>query len=177
MWGKKDRRTMNDKSNGNSNGKQSPFGPLIWIVLALAIAFLSMLFMLEGEPGARSVALSYSRFMTMVDEGKVATVTFHGDAITGTFHKPADTPAGAGITRFSTRLPPTGDNNLIDRLRARGIEVEAREAVDSWAPSLLSLLPLILIIGFWFFMWRGMAGNLPGGPTSRTPRGTWAPIR
>jgi cell division protease FtsH len=163
MSGQNDRRTMNGKSNGNSNGKQSPFGPLIWIVIALVIAFLSLLFMLEGEPGARSMELSYSRFMTMVDEGKVATVTFRGDAITGTFHKPADTRAGTRTTRFSTRLPPTGDDNLIDTLRARSIEVEAKEAVDGWAPSLLSLLPWILIVGFWFFLSRRMAGKLPGG--------------
>ena len=153
---------MNGKSNGNSNGKQSPFGPLIWIVIALVMA-LSLLFMREGEPGARSMELSYSRFMTMVDEGKVATVTFRGDAVTGTFHNPVDTPAGTSTTRFSTRLPPTGDDNLIDTLRARSIEVEAKEAVHGWAPSLLSLLPWILIIGFWFFLWRRMAGNLPGG--------------
>jgi cell division protease FtsH len=153
---------MNGNSDGSSGGKRPPFGTMTWIVIAL-IMVLPLLFMWGGEPGTRPLELSYSRFMTMVEGGKVATVTFRGDAITGTFHNSVKTPAGTSKTRFSTRLPPTGDDNLIDTLRARSIEVEAKEAVDGWAPWLLSLLPWLLIIGFWFFLSRRMAGNLPGG--------------
>ena len=110
--------------------------------------------------GARTELLA---FYDNGREGNIAAVTFHGNAITGTFNNPVDTPAGTSTNRFSSRLPPTSDANLIETLRARSIEIEAKEAVDGWAPWLLSLLPWLLIIGFWFFLWRRMAGNLPGG--------------
>ena len=42
---------MNGKSNGNSNGKQSPFGPMMWIVIALVMA-MTVLFMRGGQSPA-----------------------------------------------------------------------------------------------------------------------------
>jgi cell division protease FtsH len=147
--------------NGNSNGNKPGATTLVWVLMAVGVA-LALLFLRQLEPGAAPLDISYSRFLTMVEEARVASVTFRGEQLDGSLHAPVDTPAGGTTTRFTTRLPPTGDDGLIARLRDRNVEIDAKEPTDGLTPWLLSLLPWLLIIGFWLFLWRRMAGNLPG---------------
>ena len=73
------------------------------------------------------------------------------------------TPAGGQTTRFTTRIPPVENLELLPLLQKQGVEIKAEPAEDVAGAWWVTLLPWILIIGFWFFLWRRMAGGLPGG--------------
>jgi cell division protease FtsH len=155
---------MSDGSggNGSDNRKFPGSGLAMWIALAVGMA-IALLFLRQTQPDGATLEVSYSRFLTMIDDGNVAAVTFRGDAVDGTLRTATATPAGGTTTRFTTRLPPTGGEDLIGTLRTHGVDIDAKPTGDGIAPWLLSLLPWLLIIGFWVYLWRRMAGGLPGG--------------
>ncbi|MEK9661222.1 MAG: ATP-dependent metallopeptidase FtsH/Yme1/Tma family protein [Alphaproteobacteria bacterium] len=111
--------------NGKGTGKGRG-GPnlILWVVFAVAVTVA--LLMLRGlEPGSTALDVSYSQFLDMVDEGKVASVTFRGEAIDGQLREPAPLPHGGETSRFATRLPPAGDDELVETLRKQGIYIAA----------------------------------------------------
>ena len=148
-------------ANG-SNGKFGGTGLILWVVLAVAMA-VTLLLSQHTAPESRPLEVSYTRFLSMVEGGEVASVTFRGDAVEGTLHGTADLPTGKTTKRFTTRMPPVDDDTLVATLRQHDVEVTAEAPADGATPWLLSLLPWLLIIGVWYFLWRRMAGNLPGG--------------
>ena len=155
---------MRSGSGGNgSNDRKFPgTGFALWIALAVGMA-LALLFTQQAGTDGQAIDLNYTRLLTMVEDGNVAAVTFRGDAVDGTLRAAIDTPAGGTTTRFTTRLPPAAGEDLMDMLRAHGVDIDAKPAAEGVAPWLLSLLPWLLIIGVWFFLWRRMTGGLPGG--------------
>jgi cell division protease FtsH len=134
--------------------------PLLWVVMIFALIFAIMQ---PLKTGTTPTEYSYSRFLAAVEAGEVSKVTFRGDSISGTLDTPAETASGRATDRFTTRLPPTGDDDLIELLRSHEIEIEAVEPQRGLGSWFLSLLPWLLILGFWYVIWRRMAGNLPGG--------------
>ena len=155
---------MSDGSGGNVSDKRKfpGSGLAMWIALAVGMA-IALVFLRQAQPDGGTLEVSYSRFLAMVDEGNVAAVTFRGDAVDGTLRSATAMPAGGTTTRFMTRLPPAGGEELFGTLRTHGVDIDAKPASDGIAPWLLSLLPWLLIIGFWVYLWRRMAGGLPGG--------------
>lgn len=105
----------------------------------------------------------YSEFLIQVDEGKIATAEIAADGA-------VDGELADGST-YESRIPIslTGEA-LSDRLEAAGVDVEALEDKTSLGATLLSwlfaLLPILLLIGFWFYISRragGMSGALSLG--------------
>ncbi|MHB8958037.1 MAG: ATP-dependent zinc metalloprotease FtsH [Candidatus Limnocylindrales bacterium] len=70
---------------------RSPFtGTFLWIVLVLLLVWnLATLFLSASVPSA---SLAYSDFLGQVRQGTVATVTFNGQNVTGTFTSPVAWP-------------------------------------------------------------------------------------
>lgn len=95
--------------------------------------------------------LSYTGFMKQVVEKKVESVTITGDnSITGKLKSG---------TEFATYAPR--DNTLINQLAANGVEITAKppEQPSFWVSILTSLLPIALLIAFWFFMMQQTQGG------------------
>jgi cell division protease FtsH len=91
--------------------------------------------------------LSFSEFMMAVDAAQVASVTITGNEISGSL-KSNET--------FRTYAPIQYDG-LANKLIERGVVVTAREATASpWAALLFNWLPILLMLGFWFFIMRQM---------------------
>ena len=94
--------------------------------------------------------LSFTQFMQRVEEDKVTDVRISG------------TGAGSEITgtdvdgkSFQTFAPEM--EGLVSTLLERGINVEADDASrTSWIVTLLSWLPILLIVGLFFFLIRQM---------------------
>src|SRR5262249_32666882 len=91
--------------------------------------------------------INFSQFMSWVDANTVANVTIVGQEITGSTK--SNEP-------FRTYAPSQYDG-LANRLIEHGVQVKAREATTSpWASLLYTWGPMLLFVGFWFFVMRQM---------------------
>jgi cell division protease FtsH len=123
----------------------------IWAAL---LVLLLALYNLVSNPSQarRANEITYSEFLDAVDKGAVSDVVLAGNRISGTFRE-----AGANGGAFSTFGPE--DQNLVGKLRDKGVKFRARPAEDevqSIASILLSWFPMLLLIGVWVFFMRQM---------------------
>ncbi len=120
---------------------------MFWLVASLVlILFWSVSSRLSDQENE----LSFTQFMQRVEEDKVADVrisgTGAGSEITGT---------GVDGNTFQTFAPEM--EGLVAMLIERGINVEADDGSRTpWAITLLSWLPILLIVGLFFFLIRQM---------------------
>jgi len=98
--------------------------------------------------------IPYSQFEKLLEDGGIKEVVITDDALHGELTVPID-----GKTRFvTTRVDP----ELAQNLQAHGVEY-SKEQQSTLVRALMSwFFPLLLLVGFWMFMSRRMAGM--GGP-------------
>ncbi|MCE6976582.1 ATP-dependent metallopeptidase FtsH/Yme1/Tma family protein [Pseudomonas frederiksbergensis] len=121
-----------------------------WNLSYFAIAFivLSLMQIFFGERQAVQ-PLPYSQFLQLVSEQKVSDLRVEKDQISGKLQEPID-----GRDRFSTvRVDPA----LATELSQSGVGFTGTTE-NTFMTSLLGwLLPFVLIMVFWNFLFRGMA--------------------
>ncbi len=120
---------------------------MFWLVASLV---LILFWSVSSRLSDRENELSFTQFMQRVEEDKVADVrisgTGGGSEITGT---------GVDGKNFKTFAPEM--EGLVTTLIERGINVEASDGSRTpWAITLLSWLPILLIVGLFFFLIRQM---------------------
>ena len=90
---------------------------------------------------------SYSQFLQLVEQGEITKVVLVKNSIQATKKDGGE---------FSTIAPdtPIGDETLVGKLEAKGVEITAQNPKDPpwWMTLLTSLLPIALLVGFWYFM-------------------------
>ena len=116
----------------------------LWLVISLMMILLFQIFKKETKQTGQ---LSYSEFLTMVEQGEVSRVTIQGDKISGTSNQ----------GRFFRTFAPK-DLELIKILRNKGIEISAKpdDASPWYMTILVSWFPMLLLIGVWIFFMRQM---------------------
>jgi cell division protease FtsH len=119
-----------------------------WILLGLAL-YVAFVLLQRVDVGPEPVDVPYSGFKTLLEERQVETVVFRGDRISGTFHRTIEVVPGTTSSRFTTRMPPVDDPDLLPLLDEHGVEVVAEEP-GGWPAWVVALLPWVLIIGFWY---------------------------
>ena len=123
-----------------------------WAVLFLLILALFNVFS-NGQQSINSTSVSYSEFVSAVDNGEVTSVTLDGEKVRY---------VGSDGTTFSTIKPV--ETEITDKLIDKGIAVTAESQQQSGLQSIfMLLLPVLLLIGFWFFMMNRMQGGGKGG--------------
>jgi len=133
-----------------------------WVMVLLLLA----LFWASMTQGPQSKSLSYTEFKQDLVAGKVVSVTFHGQQISGVLRtKPgaeakkgtANSGGKAGKEPFSTTMPPIDDPDLLAQLRKHDVTVRA-EATSTpwWERMLVGLLPWLLLIGLFYYAARRM---------------------
>ena len=131
---------------------------LMWSILA--VGALIALFFLPWRLSPPSEVVPYSQFQKWVDEGRVREVVVRETTIEGVLK----TPLKDGVSAFSTaRVDPA----IADRLVAHNVVVRAAQN-EGWFLALISsLLPIILLCGFWIWISRRSSGlSGLGGPVS-----------
>jgi cell division protease FtsH len=114
----------------------------LWLVISLMMV---MLFQIFKHPDRSNISVSYSDFLSMVENGSVNNITIQGDNISG---MSAQGP-------FKTFAPK--DPELINLLRSKGVKITAKPGEDSpWFQVFLSWVPMLLLIGVWIFFMRQM---------------------
>ncbi len=129
----------------------------IWLAIAVVLATI---FQVTGPKSGTDGQIVYSQFMKDVKDGKVESVYVDGRTY---LVKPRDSKG-----TYATVAPPMDLFTVSDLLKY-GVKVEIK---PEERPSLLkelfwTLLPFLLLIGFWmFFMKQMQGGGKGGGPFS-----------
>jgi cell division protease FtsH len=116
----------------------------LWLVITLMMVMLYQLFSKQHMP---ETSISYTQFLAMVDDERVANVIIQGQEL-----YVSDVNDG----RFKVYAPEDGD--LIKILRQKGVVINAKPPSENpWYMSVLvSWFPMIVLIGVWIFFMRQM---------------------
>ena len=144
----KDRNTKQPSKWGRFSRTAS-----FWLLMFL----IPVLIMQVASPrGKEAQELSYTAFNTEVERGNVQEVTIvDGKRVEGKLRTPA-TIENKKVQEFWTLLPFKDSDALLTQLQAKGVYIRAALPRQNWWALLLGALPWVLIIGFWFFMFRQM---------------------
>lgn len=128
---------------------------LIWGVIAVVLITLFNQF----SSTSSSQQVSYTDFNTEVVNNQIKNATIKQNEITFT--------RANSSTEYLTYIPYP-DSRLIDTLVAHKVNVVGTppEQRSLLVQILISWFPIILLLGFWFFMMRQMQGGGKGGPLS-----------
>jgi cell division protease FtsH len=151
------------------------------ITVLLIIAFTALYYSLTQKTAIEpAIDITYSEFKQLLNDGTLASVTLRGNQAEGSLLQAAALgPQQEMSLHFKTRIPDIGDESLLPALEAKRVEVKALSPETEgiiWRV-LLSILPWILIIAFWFWIikraQRGISGGLGGkGELGKFLRGT-----
>ena len=122
-----------------------------WVVLFLLVLALFNLFG-GSSNNLQSRDISYSEFVSDVENGSISNVTLDGEQVR--FRK--------GSADFVTIIP--SDATVTDLLLANNVPVRAEAQQQSgFQAFLMTILPVLLLIGVWIFFMNRMQGGGKGG--------------
>jgi cell division protease FtsH len=121
--------------------------PLIWGLVALVLVVLFMA--VQGQNREQGHVWTYSQLMTAIDTGQVKSIKTNGDTIEGRTRDDRS---------FVAYAPEGTLDEVVNRASAAGVDVSAQQ--PKTGPTLLDIfltsLPMLLLIGAWFFFMRQM---------------------
>jgi cell division protease FtsH len=127
----------------NSTVKQVVF----WLVIILSGVLLYSV-VKNNSGGVKEREINFSQFLSEVDQGKIKDVTVYGPEVRGNYN---NEKAG-----FHTTVPPNY-TDMYKSLRDKGVNITVKDVSGGGWPSwILQMLPLLVILGLWFFMIRQM---------------------
>jgi cell division protease FtsH len=105
----------------------------------------------------RAEELSYTMYLTQLRDKNIESVTIiDGKKIEGKLRNPIAVQNKNRVLDFWTLLPIKDSYEELAELRANNVPIKAIPPRQNWWAYLITALPWILIIGFWFFMIRQM---------------------
>ncbi len=125
---------------------------LVWLVLAVCLmaAFNAITDKQESQQ-----QIEYSQFIDQVNQGDVASVNIEGSVVSGYLIKGERTDK----SQFFTNAPL--DDNLVQTLLDKKVRVivTPEDKPSMFTSLLFSLLPVMLLIGAWFYFMRMQSGG------------------
>jgi len=159
---------MNNKDSRRDDSPRNSQPGGGWSRWILPIALIALVFaFLTTNVNENGTTLPYSQFKAELAAGNVKSVQAEGDNIWGEFRQPVEIEVENGasrtIERFSTKLPPFGDEKLMEQLDAAGVTVVSHGSGSQWLGNfLVALLPLLLFVAVWYLLMRRTGRNLGG---------------
>jgi len=124
-----------------------------WILIILIPLLILNVISPRGQEAAE---LLYTDFARQLRDGNVARVTVvDGRKIEGELRAPV-VQDQKQVREFWTQLPMANDPQILRNLEESGIEIKGAEPRQNWWTLVISVLPWLLIFGFWIFMLRQM---------------------
>ncbi|MFE1560666.1 ATP-dependent zinc metalloprotease FtsH [Streptomyces sp. NPDC058734] len=159
--------------------RKLPGGGWRGLVLAALIVFLVTNLVLSFFNEGDEPTISYTEFSKQVSDGNVSKIYSKGDAIQGQLKAEQPVPGGKGdYTKFVTQRPAFADDQLWSNLTAKGVTVTASPVVEQrsfLANLLISLAPMLLLVGLWLLIARRM-GSAMGGMGALGRKGPPKPV-
>ena len=106
----------------------------------------------------KTTSLSFTEWKTKVDANQVKTATIEESA------RSPDSSSDKDQTHYQSCIPTAlNDNTLAADLEQHDVDVKGKASSTSFGAVLASLLPLILLVGFFFWISRRASRQLAGG--------------
>ena len=136
-----------------------------WLAIIVLLFFLgAIIFIGRIEPIDPPLEIAFSEFKTLVTDRKVEEVTLRGNLIDGKLFDPIAVTNTQRATRsIRTQIPEIGDPRLIEALEDAKIRIQAKPASGGVWGWFGALLPWIVILVVYFWLWPRMFGNIAGG--------------
>jgi len=149
----RDPRSQEKKTPGWSRlSRAASFWMLMILVPILLFNFL------WGEDDAR-YEFSFSDFRTELQQDNIESVTVvEGVTLKGEFRTPVQRE-GQEYEEFETHLLGPISDGLIEEMEARGVLLAGEPEQTPWWTFLITALPWIILILFWFWIIRTMQGG------------------
>ncbi|MFW6079127.1 MAG: ATP-dependent zinc metalloprotease FtsH [Gemmatimonadota bacterium] len=149
-----------------NDGKQRDDQRSRWARLSRTASFWILIFLVPllllnviGPQDDEGADLSYSQFEEQLESGNVLEVTIvHGgqaQTVEGTLRR-SIAVEGEDVSRFQTLLPVRDSEDLVSRLQAQDVIIRAEEPDQNWWVFIGQILPWILILVIWLFIFRQM---------------------
>jgi cell division protease FtsH len=137
-----------------------------WAKMSRSLAFWALVIMVPliiiqmVSSGSRDVQeLTYTDFMTELEQGNVLkVVVIDGKSLEGELRAPVGS-TGQAAREFWTKLPVWHSEELLKRLEASGVSIDAEEARLNWWNVLIGALPWLFIIALMLFWFRQMQAS------------------
>ena len=121
---------------------------VFWLVIVLSGVLLWQVSSRTPTRARRDKDLTFSEFLSQVDQGNVTEVTIIGQEVHGKFKNDK--------ASFHTTIM-SGYTDMIKELRDKGVNITVKDAQGGgWPTWLLNLAPFILLGALWFIMIRQM---------------------
>ncbi|MEJ2098879.1 MAG: ATP-dependent zinc metalloprotease FtsH [Desulfobacterales bacterium] len=116
----------------------------LWLVITLMMVMLYNLF---SKQHLSETNISYTEFLSMVDNGRISEVVMQGQELFVT-----------DVNRNHFKVYAPEDKDLVHILREKGVVINAKPPSENpWYMSVLvSWFPMIILIGVWIFFMRQM---------------------
>jgi len=145
---------MANKDNKKKN-KFKKDSLIFWLVI---LSILVILWTISGSGGEKTGKMSFSEFMKNVKSDNIKSLTINDDERKITLE--LKNISNYENEKFTTHFPADYESDLVKILQTKNIEINVDKPSDkSWFNIFISWLPLILIIGFWFYLFRQMQGR------------------
>jgi len=125
---------------------KNKLGKNLFIFLIIFIVVISLFNFIKIGSGVRQEKVSYTQFLQMVQNHQISKVTIMGQSIEG---KISD--------RNVVKTFAPNDPELIKILRENKVEIVARPETSGWWVSIVGgILPIIIFVGIWVYLFRKM---------------------
>ncbi len=176
---KKEKKPEQDDDRNEQMARQMRYG-VTYILVGLVVLWLFQQFVVMPLT-TQAVEIPYSEFREKLTAGDIVRVEISPAMIVGDMRIVDAEPASGGESttapgaeeatpatqRFDTFFQPENDPDLVQDLQAAGVQYQfARPASPVGAFLLSWILPLLLLAGFWYMLFRARAssgGALGGG--------------
>ena len=152
---------------GSTKSKESQGRPRSWrrIFIMVFAAWILSFFVFSWAQQTLNpiVALPYNEYYTQLTSDNVKTVASRGDTIEGEL-RTAITYDGVKSHQFTTERPTWADDDMAQVLATNKVKITAVSPITRSNPLvtlLFSFLPIILLVGFWYWI---MSRQMKGGP-------------
>jgi cell division protease FtsH len=156
--------------------RKNPLGPrpFNWKTLLWIGALWFLIFYFFGQFGSAStMEMSYTNFKKSVEAGNITEITVKGSEITGAFKKPVEGKPRSTLfgqkeapkfKHFKTTIPSFQDPQLIGLLEKKNVTINAEpEGRSFFWTMVISILPWLLIIGFFVYSSKKFQERMGGG--------------
>ncbi|MCC6319259.1 MAG: ATP-dependent zinc metalloprotease FtsH [Gemmatimonadaceae bacterium] len=126
-------------------------GLSFWILVLLIPVAIIQFSGARGEPAA---AVEYWQYRAELAKGNIVKATVQGGKqVNGEFRQKISVN-GRQIAKFVTKLPMKDSEDEVRALLAQNVKIDAQEERPSVAGFLLTILPYVIFIGLWIFLFR-----------------------
>jgi len=122
---------------------------LFWLLMILLAMVLWKMASSSGNNGAPEEKLDYTQFMQQMDQKNIATAKIYAMQTTAVIHGTLREPP----ERFTVTIAKEQIPSVSEQLRNQNASVQV-VAGATWTSSLLNVLPLLVLLAAWIFLFR-----------------------